>query len=263
MQKETRSIEQKARMDGARLFGVAPVQRFAGAPRGHHPRDFMPEAKSVLVFGLPVLKSVVNYQHFLQDSEIISGAFREEYLQRYFYQVSGYDVLNQRLEQIALTVSLALDDGGFSAVSFPTTYSGAYKEFQEKVPGHAGIFSMRHAAVRAGLGEFGLNNLVVTSEYGPRVRFNAVITSAQLQPTPLLTEKVCLGSSCEICIEQCNVGALTHGVPGISFTGDVAGAAPGDPWLDPVSRTDITACRTKRVKNFCYGKCIRVCPVGK
>jgi epoxyqueuosine reductase len=78
-------------------------------------------------------------------------------------------------------------------IYFPATYSGTYKVFQDRVPGNCGIFSMRHAAVRAGLGEFGLNNVVVTPRYGPRVRFNALVTEAELEPTPLPAEQICRG----------------------------------------------------------------------
>lgn len=35
----TEELESPARREGARLFGVGPVERFKGAPRGHHPLD--------------------------------------------------------------------------------------------------------------------------------------------------------------------------------------------------------------------------------
>ena len=33
---------------GADLVGIAPVERFAHAPEGHRPTDFMPQCKSVI-----------------------------------------------------------------------------------------------------------------------------------------------------------------------------------------------------------------------
>ncbi|MDN5348468.1 MAG: epoxyqueuosine reductase [Clostridia bacterium] len=245
-------LETLAKKEGARLFGVAPVERFKGAPQGHHPLDFLPEAQNVIVIGIPIPKRIINYHTLLKDSQIITGDFRQEYLQRYFYQVTGYDTINQRLEQIALLLTLFLEDRGIPTIYFPPTY-GPYKDIQDRVPGQVGIFSMRHAATRAGLGEFGFNNVVVTPKYGPRVRFTALITAAELEPTPLLKEKLCKGRSCMACVKQCGTGALK-----ISENLTVEEMM----WYDPVSRTDIKTCRTNRLQAFCYGKCLRVCPVG-
>jgi epoxyqueuosine reductase len=116
-----------------------------------------------------------------------------------------------------------------------------------------GMLSQRHAAVRAGLGEFGLNNVVVTERYGPRIRFNSVITAAPLTPSPLLQAKACPGTACQICLEECPAHALS-----------LLPAAEEDRiWLDPVSRTDWATCRQKREPLACAGRCLRVCPVGR
>lgn len=274
-----KELETLARNEGARLFGVGPVERFQGAPAGHHPLDFLPRARNVVVIGIPIPQRSINYQNLLQNSSIITGEFRREYLQRYFYQVTGYDIINQRLEQIALSLTLFLEDRGIAALYFPPTY-GPFKDIQDRVPEQMGIFSMRHAAVRAGLGEFGLNNVVVTPQYGPRVRFTALITAAELEPTPLLQEKACRGISCRACLNGCSPGALQLGEepalicpPGLgleaTLTYQIALSRKQDPgklesiiWYDPVSRTSKGICRTERLQHFCYGKCLRVCPVG-
>ena len=47
---------------------------------------------------------------------------------------------------------------------------------------HGGIF-LKDAAVLAGLGCIGKNNMVVTLEYGPRVRLRAMLTDIVLKPT--------------------------------------------------------------------------------
>ncbi len=75
------------------------------------------------------------------------------------------------------------------------------------------FFSQRHAAIRAGLGEFGFNNIVLTPEFGPRVRFVSVITEAELEPDPLITKKICLREKCggingPICLRRCTAGAI-------------------------------------------------------
>jgi epoxyqueuosine reductase QueG len=114
------------------------------------------------------------------------------------------------------------------------------------------MFSQRHAAVRAGLGQFGLNNVVVTPRYGPRIRFNSVITSAALPATPLPTEPLCRGERCMVCVEACPADAL-------SVLPDV----PDGPLLDPPARTQWQLCRKSQGANACMGMCLRVCPVGR
>ena len=53
-------------------------------------------------------------------------------------------------------------------------------------PGSAGApFSNRHAAVAAGIGEFGWLSIVMTPDYGPRIRIVSVITRADIEPDPM------------------------------------------------------------------------------
>ena len=102
---------------------------------------------------------------------------------------SGYQILNDHLNTIALRLATHLEETGYPSLFFPTTNTGVPEEYAH-VPA---MFSQRHAAVRAGLGEFGLNNVVVTAKYGPRIRWNSVITAAPSTPSPLLAAKTCDG----------------------------------------------------------------------
>jgi epoxyqueuosine reductase QueG len=166
-----------------------------------------------------------------------------------FYKRSGYDVLNDRLNDIALTLANHLEDLGFASLFFPATY-GQLPEELGMIPG---MLSQRHAAVRAGLGVFGLNNVVVTPRYGPRIRFNSVITRAVLPATPLLAERVCAGPSCGVCVRSCPADALSM----------LPHADEDRVWLDPPSRTNWAVCRTSQTENACMGMCLRVCPTGR
>ena len=136
---------------------------------------------------------------------------------------------------------------------FPATFAH-HAPIMENTPGYHAPFSHRHAAVRAGLGEFGLNNLVVTRRFGPRVRFMSVITTAALEPDPLLSEKLCLGERCRLCIDACGVDALHIR----------EGANESEVWLDMPSVVDKEACYHKHDRGAdCWGFCIDACPVGK
>lgn len=244
----TRELIDMAKADGASLAGVGPVERFDGAPQGHHPRELLPGAKAVLTFGIRILDRVLEWPDLLNGSPFFPDDLRLEALDTLFYRRSGYDIINDRLNQIALRLANHLEDLGHPSLFFPATY-GATSDKMGQLPG---MLSQRHAAVRAGLGEFGLNNVIVTDRYGPRIRFNSVITTAPLVGSPLLQTKTCLGAACNICVDECPAGAFTLQPEANSKS----------VWLDPVSRTDWSLCRKIRVSAACSGRCLRVCPAG-
>ncbi len=240
---------------GADLIGFASSERFRDAPRAHHPEDFISQAGTVISFGMLIPKPVLNYETLLKESELIPPELREEYLQKYFYHACGYSIINRLLDFLGYKLTRYLEKRGFAAIYFTPTYGKEYEHFQESIPDHKGIFSHRHAAVRSGLGEFGLNNVVVTPEYGPRVRFNSVITDAEIEQDPLLQKKACLGFGCRACMIKCGTGAIQY----ISAEKDID---DGQVWIDPVTTTEVDTCRNGRIEAFCLGRCLAVCPVG-
>jgi len=67
-------------------------------------------------------------------------------------------------------------------------------------------------AMQAGLGELGRNGLLITPEFGPRVRISKVITDLPLvpdQPIDFGVTEFC--SVCEKCADTCPSGAIMHG----------------------------------------------------
>jgi epoxyqueuosine reductase QueG len=245
----TTALTEMAKGLGASLVGVAPVERFDGAPRGHHPAELLPDARSVLTFGIRILDRVMDWPALLDGSPFYAGPKRAEALRLCLYEKSGYQILNDHLNTIALRLATHLEEIGHPSLFFPTTNTGLPEEYAQ-VPA---MFSQRHAAVRAGLGEFGLNNVVVTVRYGPRIRWNSVITAARLAPSPLLAAKTCEGLACLECVRQCPDGALRP----------LPEAEDHRLWLDPPARTDWRVCRQSRLTTDCMGRCLRVCPAGR
>ena len=239
--------------NGASLVGIAPVERFDGAPKGHRPRDFSQEARFVVTFGVALLHQAVYWEEHLVNSELVPPEHRKDLLQNYFYQQTGYNMVNDLLNRLALSVSNFLESRGHLSLFFPATYgSDAEELIRRTIPSGWGLLSQRHAAVMAGLGEFGLNNVVLTPQYGPRIRFNSVITEAELTASPLITKKVCLGEDCSICLQSC---------PGaISLRLDFD---PEAVWYNTPARTDIAACEELSCQHYCLGRCIKVCPVSQ
>ena len=70
------------------------------------------------------------------------------------------------------------------------------------------LLNLKKAAFEAGLGSRGKSDLVVTPDYGPRVRLFGVITDADLEPTPKLEKEYC--TECNICIKSCPSCALSE-----------------------------------------------------
>ena len=73
-EKLTQAVKELAREQGAALVGIAPVERFDpmppvrdAAPAGQHPRDFIPEARSVISFAMPILPAVLDAPAVLKE----------------------------------------------------------------------------------------------------------------------------------------------------------------------------------------------------
>jgi len=66
--------------------------------------------------------------------------------------------------------------------------------------------SFRHAAVAAGLGSFGRNNLVVHPRLGSRILFCGIITDLAIESDPPCEENPC--TNCNLCVKSCPAEAL-------------------------------------------------------
>jgi epoxyqueuosine reductase len=72
-------------------------------------------------------------------------------------------------------------------------------------------------ALKAGLGEYARNQMVITPEFGPRLRFSKIFTSLPLQSDP--PKKLGVAEFCNICTkcaDACPVKALPFGPPDVS-----------------------------------------------
>ncbi|AKB37887.1 Iron-sulfur cluster-binding protein [Methanosarcina siciliae C2J] len=72
-------------------------------------------------------------------------------------------------------------------------------------------FSFKYAAYHAGLGNFGLNHLLITKDFGPKVRMTSILTDAPLDGEkntrlPFINDAC---STCMKCIKACPAGALS------------------------------------------------------
>ena len=93
---------------------------------------------------------------------------------------------------------------GYESTIIPATHN-----FDEKTL--LSDWSHRHIAFFAGLGSFGLNNMLIT-EKGCCGRVGSIVTNVAVEPTGGSGLENCLykhGGLCKKCIERCEVQALT------------------------------------------------------
>ena len=114
-------------------------------------------------------------------------------------------------------------------------------------------------AIDAGLGEAGRNGLLITEEFGPRVRISKVFTDLPLvhdKPIEFGVREFC--ETCKRCAEECPGRALPFGEPTIE-PNNISNAGGAYKWY-----CDNEKCQAFWVRNLgaCLN-CVRVCPFNK
>ncbi|MEM4656801.1 MAG: 4Fe-4S binding protein [Candidatus Methanosuratincola sp.] len=224
-------IIRKCKSMGVPMVGFASSERWdqppfqPWIPEEFRPRAILPEAKTVIVLGMPVTLPVVETAPSIAYHQL-------------------YKTVNELLDQSTYLISNYLNGMGYGSMFVPRDGYGHLSLLKDKP---IVFFSHRHAAFLAGLGTFGVNNVLLTKEYGPRVRFGSVFTAAEIDPDPIMEGELCI--RCMRCVKVCPVKAL----PGQGY---------------PRGLTDKEACARRnlylleRYEAPC-GLCIKVCPIGE
>jgi epoxyqueuosine reductase len=180
---------------GVDLVGIAPVDRFQFAPVKFQPQYYMKDAAFVVVLASRILEGVCD----------VHGAYDQEGKTIGPYAWYGYPVINWSLSWITIQVGKKLEDKGFKALPFPPTGFN-YRNTDFQIPD----FMHKHAAVAAGLGEFGLNRLLLTPQFGAHQRIVSIITNASLDPDPMYVgNKLCNRKECrDSCVSVCPMKAF-------------------------------------------------------
>ena len=118
-----------------------------------------------------------------------------------------HDYANRHLDQASHKIARFLEEQGFDALGFDSG-AGFYHEAGKTPKRLSGDLSHKHAAVACGLGKFGLNNLVISPRWGPRIRLATIIANAELKCDRPLKENSCLTHECQECVKICPVKAL-------------------------------------------------------
>lgn len=188
------AVKARARALGADLVGIA-----AGAVLDAHPPDpGRPQTPSRIT---PAdARSVI-----VLARRLLAGLGRLRGHDDRHKQYATELVLSD-LEEIELRLVYFLEDAGFPAISVPPVHVDPRQ--YDRAGDTRGPLSLPHAAVEAGLGTLGLNLMLLTPEYGPRVLLGAVLTSAPLEPDRPLERPLCLGEACGRCLLACPADAI-------------------------------------------------------
>lgn len=164
--------------NGASLFGVADITDLR--------KDFHLPSKELFPLAISLA--------FRLSDPIIEELEDKPTLLYYHH----YKQVNYFLDRMALILSSHIQNQGWKAIPTPASQLIDW----ERQLGH---LSHKRVAQRAGLGWIGRNNLLVTPQYGARVRLVTILTDMPLPP-----DSPCEGScgDCRDCLSICPVGAI-------------------------------------------------------
>ena len=155
------------------------------------PTEILPDASAVIAYYVPFTRELAKIN--AEYGRLAAPEWAESYEQTN----TMFGVLNQHL--IGL-----LEGFGFKGAVSPE--AGTFN--QEKLISN---WSQRHMAYAAGLGTFGINNMLITKS-GCCGRYSTVVTNLLIEPDEPIAEELCLykkNGSCGICVRNCPTGALT------------------------------------------------------
>lgn len=190
----TAKVKEVARAAGADLVGIAPIERFEGAPEELHPRGIFSGTRSVIALGCRMLRGALK--------TIEEGNYWQA------YNCDSYQYLNEVLAPHMLRkIVLFLEDQGYTSVPLHNPF-GPHLGRPVRPGGTRpdGHLSLRVIGCAAGLGELGMSKVFLTPQFGPRQRMFGILTDALLEPDPLFTGSVC--DRCGQCARACPPGAI-------------------------------------------------------
>jgi epoxyqueuosine reductase QueG len=160
-------------------------------PTHYLPVDLLPGARTVIAFFLPFETSIITSN---VGDRLASPAWAQAYIDT-----------NNLLRKMGQHLQEFLENYGFAGYATPPTHN-----FDPEIL--LSDWSHRHVAYAAGLGGFGLNNMLIT-EKGCCGRFGSLITTLELEADPRRKEESCLfrfNGSCRKCLSHCANGSLSQ-----------------------------------------------------
>lgn len=233
VQRVKQDIERILESAGVSVFGYADVSGVMDQIDAPH-REAVGERPVAVSFGIGLPHPVVDG---LQAASVDAARL---------YKHHAYDVINLRLDLAASQVTQAIQRAGFRALPVPASQRLDGAELRS-------LFPHKTAAHLAGLGWIGRNCLLITPEFGPRIRFATVLTDLPLKEAAQRMSPRC--GNCTACVDVCPARALTGRPFDESEGRDLRFAATH-------CREHLTKKRERTGLDVC-GLCLYVCPFGR
>lgn len=178
--------------EGASSAGIATLETLAGGPESVDLTYVMPEAKSTVVFAVPMDQASI--PDYLSKKDRL--AYERE-----------YSVVNSLSSGIAVRLANFLSQKGHPAI--PLAANDVYRDdTAHGRPDMMPPISLRYLAVAAGVGSFGFSGNVICETHGACIILGAVLTSAELTPTEPLNQDDNYCESCRMCMAVCPSGLM-------------------------------------------------------
>lgn len=169
----------------------AEVRRRVG-PTYELPTTLLKGARAVIAYFVPFTEAVA-FPGKPGEGSLSSDAWAYAYIET-----------NILLERIGQAVAGHLKTMGYEGTALPPTHHFDTERLVSD-------WSHKHAGFIAGLGTWGLHQMLITGA-GCCGRFGSVVTSAFFEPSSRPAEELCLyrdRETCGVCVRRCKTGALT------------------------------------------------------
>jgi len=195
-------IIELAKQNGADIVGFAPAERF---DKEDPIFKIMPQTKTVIGLAFRVLRGIYRgieegstyYQYTTMAVENMEETIMPmaQLKVAMMIEAEGGIALPQRRHQQIM----AEENSTNPEVAYDAVYRGRTAEVQ---------MNFLDAAVKCGLGEKGLHNVLLTDEFGPMVRYCFILTDLELEETPVVEPHLC--DNCGACIKGCPGHAIAE-----------------------------------------------------
>lgn len=189
-----------AKDNGADIIGFAPSERFSA---DNPIFKIMPETKTVIGLTFRILRGIYRgieegstyYQYTTMAVENMEETIMPmaQLKIAMMLEKNGYLALPQRRHQQIM----AEENSTNPEVAYDAVYRGRTPEIQ---------IDFLDTALKCGLGEKGLDNALLTDDFGPMVRYCFILTDAEIAPTEEVKPHLC--DKCGKCIKACPGGAI-------------------------------------------------------
>jgi epoxyqueuosine reductase QueG len=215
--------EMRSKLD-VELLGAAAINESTPALLREQAYALLPGAKAVFVFAKEMYREVVA---LLGPSKEVGEAEGGD-----LFGPHG-DYLNSRLTKAVYDLSGFFRKEGFKTLPLPAAGTPVDQRYLKAV------FSFKDAAREAGLGSIGRHGLLITPQFGPRVRLACLLTDAQIEPSPKRQKDYCV--NCDACIRICPAQVLQP------------------PKKGEIYSMNKFACRTYRQTGLTCSVCLKAC----